>query len=91
MSKAILGFGVSVTRLAALAGSKLASTPSNDDIVKYIYFPKNEENVKNFDNFNLNFSVYLSYFRDLGIVREDTKFKSKNSNFLLKGEKFFVT
>lgn len=34
MSKAILGFGVSVTRLAALAGSKLASTPSNDDIVK---------------------------------------------------------
>jgi hypothetical protein len=36
MSKAILGFGVSVTRLAALAGSKLASTPSNDDIVKYI-------------------------------------------------------
>ena len=36
MSEAILGFGVSVTRLAALAGSKLASTPSNDDIVKYI-------------------------------------------------------
>ena len=36
MSKAILGFGVSVTRLAALAGSKLASTPSNDDIVKLI-------------------------------------------------------
>jgi hypothetical protein len=36
MSKAILGFGVSVTRLAALAGSKLASTPSNDDIVKFI-------------------------------------------------------
>jgi hypothetical protein len=36
MSKAILGFGVSVTRLAALAGSKLASTPSNDDIVKFM-------------------------------------------------------
>jgi hypothetical protein len=54
-------------------------------------FQKNEENVKNFDNLNLNFSVYLSYFRDLGIVSEDTKFKSKNSNFLLKGEKFFVT
>ncbi len=38
MSKAILGFGVSVTRLAALAESKLASTPSNDDIVKFIVF-----------------------------------------------------
>ena len=36
MSKAILGFGFSVTRLAALAGSKLGSTPSNDDIVKFI-------------------------------------------------------
>jgi hypothetical protein len=39
MSKAILGFGFSVTRLAALAGSKLASTPSNDDIVKCIPKP----------------------------------------------------
>jgi hypothetical protein len=36
MSKAILGFGFSVTRLAALAGDTLASRPPNDDIVKLI-------------------------------------------------------
>ena len=36
MSKAILGFWVSVTQLAALAGSTLASRPPNDDIVKFI-------------------------------------------------------